>query len=125
MSKLIHSDLSYKILRILFKVHNELGNGYKEKHYQRVLKRYFSEEGIRFDEQVMVKIRNQKGFVGNYYIDFIIEGKVVLEIKAKQWLARKDILQVLSYLKETGIDLGILATFSKYELKFKRILRGF
>ena len=62
--------------------------------------------------------------IGKYYIDFLIDNKIVLEIKAAPVFYNRDIKQVIAYLKVTGLTLGILVGFSKYELKFRRILRG-
>lgn len=96
-----------------------------EKHYQKAIKSHFDKDLINFKEQVPIKLKHPETYIGNYLMDFVIADKIILEIKAKPFFSRKDIQQVLAYLRETGLDLGILATFSKYELKYKRILRGF
>jgi len=62
--------------------------------------------------------------IGKYYLDFVIENKIVLEIKAAPHFHNKDIKQVLSYLKKAGLELGILANFTKEKLEFRRILKG-
>ncbi len=124
MSKLILPELSYKIMGVLFAVHNELGAGYMEKHYQRAVKERLKKEGMNFNEQVEVSI-SKEGSIGCYYIDFVIENRIVLEIKTVPRFSRANILQVLRYLKETGIELGILATFARRELIYRRILRGY
>jgi len=124
MDKLVYPELSYRIMGILFKVYNEMGYGYKEKHYQRAIAKLLRREGINFKEQLRVDIRAEKMHIGHYFMDFVIEGKIVLEIKVSPKFSRKDILQVLRYLKETGMNLGILAAFSRIELIYKRILRG-
>ena len=124
MSMLVLPELSYKIMGILFLVHNVLGPGYMEKHYQRAVKEQLKQEGMNFNEQVKVPI-SKKGPLGCYYIDFVIENRIVLEIKTVPRFSRANILQVLRYLKEAGIELGILATFSRRELIYRRILKGY
>jgi GxxExxY protein len=124
MGRIILPQLSYRIMGILFAVHNELGPGYMEKHYQRAIRGRLKKEGKNFNEQIRVPIC-EENHIGCYYIDFVIENKIVLEIKAVPRFSRANILQVLRYLKETGLELGILATFARKELVYRRILRGY
>jgi GxxExxY protein len=124
MSKIIFPELSYKIMGILFTVHNELGSGYMEKHYQRAVKEHFIGKGIHFKEQNKIFL-GKDGSIGRYYIDFVIENEIVLGIKAAPRFSRINIIQVLRYLKETDLELGILANFARKELIYRRILRGF
>lgn len=123
MIEIVHKELSYKIMGILFAVHNQLGPGYAEKHYQRGIKDRFISNNISFQEQLKVNI-NEKCPKGCFYIDFVVDNKVVLEIKAKPKFSKDNILQVLRYLRATGLELGILANFSRRELIYKRLLRG-
>lgn len=124
MSKIIFPELSYKIMGILFTVHNDLGPGYMEKHYQKAVKENLISKRICFKEQNKI-ILGKDGSIGFYYIDFVIENKIVLEIKAAPRFSRPNIIQVLRCLKETGLELGILANFARKELIYRRILRGF
>jgi GxxExxY protein len=124
MTKLVHKELSYIIVGILFKVYNELGGGYQEKYYQRAVALELKRHNISFREQVPIDLIYKENKIGKYYLDFVIENKIVLEIKVTPRFYSRDIKQILAYLKRTGLMLGILASFSKGELKFKRILKG-
>ena len=124
MADLVYKELSYKTVGILFKVYNELGGGYQEKYYQRAVALELKKLGVDFKEQVPVNLSYNGKNIGKYYLDFVIENKIVLEIKAIPRFYTRDIKQILAYLKRTGLTLGILASFSKGELKFKRILKG-
>jgi len=124
MADLVYKELSYKIVGILFKVYNELGGGYQEKYYQRAVALEFKKLGVDFEEQVSVNLSYNGKNIGKYYLDFVIENKIVLEIKVTPRFYLRDVKQVLSYLKATGLPLGILVAFNKKELKFKRILKG-
>ncbi len=124
MEKLVHKELSYLIVGVLFKAYNELGGGYQEKYYQRAIALELKRLGINFKEQILVNLNYNGRNIGKYYLDFVIENKIVLEIKTVPRFYSRDIKQVLAYLKATGLLLGILASFSRGELKFKRILRG-
>jgi len=124
MAEIVLPELSYKIMGILFSVHNELGVGLLEKHYQRAIKRKLIESNIVYAEQVRVDLDKERQ-IGCYYLDFAIENKIVLEIKAVPRFSRDNIFQVLRYLKATGMELGLLASFYRRDLIYRRILKGF
>lgn len=121
-NNIIYPELSYKIVGILFDVYNNLGPGHKEKYYQKAVSKAFKGSNIVFQEQVHSPIIFQDENVGEYFLDFLINGKVVLEIKSGEKFLKQNISQVYSYLKSTNLKLGILANFTKDGLKFKRIL---
>lgn len=119
---LIYPELSYQIVGALFEVHNDLGAGHHEKYYQRALADEFERRNLCFQEQVHAPLVFKEEKVGEYYLDFIIENKIVLEIKKGDRFSRKHINQLLSYLKTENLKLGIIANFGLNELKFKRII---
>ena len=119
---LIYPDLSYKIIGILFEVFNELGYGYQEKYYQRSIAIAFKNNKIQFKEQVYSPILFNKYKIGNYFFDFLIENKIVLELKKGNRFSRKDIEQIFGYLKKSNLKLGILVNFTSTGVKYKRIL---
>ena len=124
MTDIVFKELSYLIVGILFKVFNELGGGYQEKYYQRATALELKRRKIDFKEQVLVNLTYGSRNIGKYYLDFVIANKLVLEIKVTPHFYTRDVKQVLAYLKITGLPLGILASFSRKELKFKRVLKG-
>lgn len=119
---ILYKDLSYRIVGILFEVYNYLGYGYQEKYYQKALELAFQEAGIEFFPQCPYKILYKKEELGVYYIDFVIERRIVLEIKQGRHFSRRQFKQVEGYLKATNLKLGILANFSPDHVKFKRIV---
>ena len=124
MADIIYPELSYKIIGILFKVYNQLGGGYQEKYYQRAIKKELFINQIPFLEQVRTDFNYNGQRIGRYYLDFIIDHKIALEIKTTPSFSRKDIMQVLNYLKQSGLKLGILASLNRNQIIFKRILKG-
>ncbi len=124
MAELVHGELSYKLIGILYRIFNTIGCGFQEKYYQRAVKNVLTKEKIPFLEQVRVDMDLNGANIGRYYLDFVIDQKIVLEIKAKSFLSQRDIKQVLGYLKRSGIQLGILACFTSDGVKYKRILKG-
>lgn len=121
-SSLIYPELSFMIVGILFKVHREMGNKYQEKHYQKALEIEFEKEKTKFERELPVDIFYDNKKIGKYFLDFLIEDKIVLEIKATDKFKLSDYKQISSYLKSKRIKLGILANFRKESLEFKRIL---
>jgi len=119
---LFYPRLSYKIIGGLFEVHNSLGAGHYEKYYQRALANEFTRIKLSFKEQVYNPLIFKNKKVGSYYLDFLIEDKIILEIKKGDRFSKKHIDQVYSYLKSNNLKLGILANFGQSGVKFKRII---
>ena len=124
MVELIDGDLSYRIIGVLYKIYNTIGPGFQEKYYQRAIKKVLEKESIPFLEQIKVDFDFNGINIGRYYIDFVIDHRMVLEIKAKNFFSIKDIKQVLGYLKKSQIKVGLLVGFTSDGIKIKRILRG-
>jgi len=121
MPKLLYPELSYKIIGVLMEVYNELGNKYQEKYYQRAVEKGLHNEKISYLRESPVDIKFKDEKIGHYKVDFLIEDQIILEIKARPRLVKSDYGQVRSYLRSTGLELGILANFGGESLYFKRI----
>ena len=124
MPQIVQKELSYKIMGILFSVHNALGNRYQEKYYQKAIEEGLKEENINFKKELSVDLKYKNKKIGKYFLDFLIENKVVLEIKTVDNLRPKDFKQVLAYLTANNIELGILVNFRTDKLTFRRILNS-
>jgi GxxExxY protein len=115
--KLIYPELSYKISGICFAVHNELGRFSREKQYGDLLENSFREGKIKYQREFRV------GESGNI-TDFIIDDKIVLEIKAQKFVFKEDHYQVQRYLKSLGLKLGLIVNFRQSYLKPQRIINS-
>ncbi len=124
MPRIVQAELSYQIVGILFAVHNELGNRYQEKYYQRAVEEGLKQADLKFDKELRVDLEFNGKKIGKYYLDFLIEDTVVLEIKAIPRIRPKDYKQVLAYLVSNNIELGMLANFRPDRLSYKRILNS-
>lgn len=124
MADLVYKELSYEIVGILYEVYKKLGGGYQEKYYQRAISLKLKKNNLKFKEQICIDLKVENESIGKYFLDFLIEDKIILEIKAAPKFYDRDIKQVLGYLKSTNLDLGILANFNRNELVYKRILKG-
>ncbi|MFH1207372.1 MAG: GxxExxY protein [Patescibacteria group bacterium] len=119
---LIYPELSYQIIGILFDVFNELGPGFQEKYYQRAVVVRLRQVGLRFSQQISVKMLYRNQNIGHYILDFLIDRKVIVELKRGNRFLKRDIDQVYAYLKATKLQLGIIANFTSSGIKYKRIL---
>jgi GxxExxY protein len=118
----IYEELSYKINGALYNVFNNVGPGHKENFYQKATAHEFSLLKFNFEEQLPARIIYKGKRIGIYYFDFLIENKVVLEIKVRNYFSKKDIEQLFSYLKARNLKLGIIAHFTKGGVKIKRVV---
>ncbi|MFC1787830.1 GxxExxY protein [Patescibacteria group bacterium] len=118
----VHSKLSYQINGILFEVFNTLGPGLKERTYQRAIAAGLKNAGLKFSEEVYFPTRFQGEVVGSYYFDFIINDKIILELKVGDYFSRTNLQQVHNYLLQSGLQLGIIANFTHNGVKVKRVV---
>ena len=107
---------------MLYDVFNHVGAGHKEQYYQNAIKIAFQQNNLKFQEQVLIPLKYQNKNIGRYFLDFLIEDKIILEIKKDSIFRKSNIEQIYSYLKSTGLRLGILANFTRDSVKFKRIV---
>lgn len=123
MSKLIHEDLTYKIRGALFEVYKEKGAGFVEGVYQECLEIEMDAHSIPFHAQYPLQLSYKGRLLNQKFIpDFIIEEKIILEIKAVKELNDEHRCQVQNYLKATGYKLGLLVNFGHYpQLQIERI----
>ncbi len=119
---LVYPEMSYNIVGALFEVYKELGSGYREKYYQRAVAIELKKRGLHFKEQVAIPLSYKEIQLGKCFLDFLVENKIVLEIKKDEKFSKKHIDQVCSYLKASNLKLGLLANFTKDGVKFKRLL---
>ena len=121
---MIYKELSYQIVGIAFDVYNNLGPGYQEKYYQRGFAFGLQEKNWKFRREVLVPITFKGRDIGRYYLDFLVEDKIIVELKKGDYFSRKNIEQVIAYLQATDLQLAILINFTSTGVKFKRILNS-
>ena len=119
---LLYPELSYQVVGAMFDVFNELGYGHREYVYQRALRKRLKELAIPFGEQIRFPLIFRGEQIGWQTVDFLIDGKIILELKRGLRISSRDIEQVNSYLLASKIKLGILARFSSKGLIYRRII---
>jgi len=122
--KLIYPELSYKIVGALYKVHGDLGSQYHEKYYQRAVALAFDEINLKYERELNVALTYNGKSIGKYILDFLVENKIVVELKTVPQFHREDIRQVLAYLKAKKLKLALLVNFRSSSLIVKRILNN-
>ena len=121
--KKIDDDLTYKIIGCAMKVHNALGNGFQEVIYQRCLAIEFDKQGIAYEREKEMPIYYEESHVGTRRADFIVEGQVMVEMKATIQLEDVHLAQGLNYLTAYKLDIGLLINFGSTSLQTKRLFR--
>lgn len=124
MSILIYPDLSYRINGILYKVHNELGRFLNEKQYCDLIEEFLKNQKISFEREKILPQAFPSEKIGRSKVDFLIENKIILEIKTKIVVTSEDYFQLKRYLRSLNIKLGIIVNFRRRFLSPKRILNS-
>jgi ATP-dependent DNA helicase RecG len=120
--KLLYKDLTYAIRDILFKIRKELGLGHKELIYQRAIEEELKQRGILFTREARIPVFYQKKQVGTYQPDFVIDEKVILELKSLPFIGQKEKKQLWTYLKGSNYSLALLANFGTSDLTIDRVI---
>lgn len=122
--KLIYPELSYKINGILFDVHNELGRSCKEKQYADRIEFLLKKHDIPYNREAILPPGFEGERSGRNRVDFLIDNKIILEVKSKLFLERPDYHQAKRYQKALGCKLTLLVNFRHQYLQPKRILNS-
>lgn len=114
--ELIHPELSYKLTGLCFEAHNEIGRYGKEKQYANFIESRLREISIPYKREIII------ADTGNIF-DFLIEDKIILELKSKRIITKVDYYQIQRYLQISNLRLCILVNFRDEYIKPKRIVR--
>jgi GxxExxY protein len=117
----IYPELSYNIMEAVFEVHNQLGPGFGEEIYQQALIVEMETRSIPFEAQKSLVVWYKGKPMGTYRLDFLVDGKIILELKAVSSLNDLFKQQLTSYLKATDLRLGILLNFGTRRVEYIRI----
>ena len=122
--QLKYKDITEKIIGASFEVHKFMGNGFQELIYQRALTWEFSKAGLSFAREIEQQIFYKELVepIGTRRADFVVEGKVLVEIKAIIELEDVHLAQVLNYLKAYRLEVGLLINFGSKSLTFRRLV---
>ena len=114
-----HQEITDLVIKSFYKVYNVLGYGFLEKVYQNAMFLELKKSSFLIEAQKKIKVYYEEVMVGEYYADLIIDGKVIVELKAAEGLVEEHENQLVNYLKATDIEIGLLLNFGKTP-QFKR-----
>jgi GxxExxY protein len=120
--EIVYKDLSYKIIKVCFEVHKYLGSWYSEKIYEEAVSRELYHDHVEYERQKLIEVFYKGEKIGEYRLDMVAENKIILEFKAVSELSDIFEAQLLSYLKATGMKLGLLINFGGKRVEYKRIV---
>lgn len=117
------SELTGKIIGCAMEVHRILGNGFQEVIYQRALAIEMVNNNISFSREHEMDILYKGERIGQRRVDFFVEGKIMVELKAVIQLEDVHLAQAFNYLEAYGLDIGLLINFGSTSLQFKRVMK--
>lgn len=122
--ELKYADITEKIIGCAMKVHSKMGPGYPEIIYGRCLAIEFNRISLRYEKEKNLNVYYDEFIVGARRVDFMVEEKIVVELKALAGFTDKDFVQALSYLESHRQEIALLLNFGAKSLQFKRIINN-
>lgn len=122
--KYLHSEITAKIIRSAMEVHHLLGNGFQEVIYQRALEIEMMLQGLEFTREHEMRIYYKGVDIGSRRVDFFVEDKVMVEIKALTTLEDVHLAQAKNYLEAYNLEVGLLLNFGARSLQYKRVMKS-
>lgn len=121
--KYLHSELTSKIIGCAMEVHRTLGSGFQEVIYQRALAIEMTQQRLEYSREHEMKIYYKDTEIGSRRVDFFVEEKVMVELKAISLLEDVHLAQSINYLEAYNLEVGLLINFGGRSLEFKRVMK--
>jgi GxxExxY protein len=122
MSDFKYKEITEKIIGAAMRVHAMLGNGFQEVIYQRALEIEMLDSGLNFSREFTMPVFYKGRQIGERRVDFYVEGKIMVEIKAVINLENVHLAQAKNYLEAYNMEVGLLINFGSMSLGFKRLI---
>ena len=119
---LLHHELTREVIGAAMEVHRTLGSGFLESVYEEALVIEFDLRKILYERQKEVEVIYKEKTAKQFICDFLVEGKVLVELKALKDITAVEEAQLLNYLKATGLEVGLLINFGQSSLRYKRLV---
>ncbi len=116
-----HQELTHKIIGCAMRVHSTLGNGFQEVIYQRALSIEMSNQGLSYSREMEMDITYEGQHIGTRRVDFFVEEKIMVEIKALINLEDVHLAQAMNYCQAYNLPIGLLINFGSKSMQFKRV----
>ncbi|MBO0342853.1 GxxExxY protein [Flagellimonas profundi] len=123
MSQIIYKNESYFVIGLCMDIHNELGKGFSEVVYSDALEIELKSNGVPFKKEVKFDIIYKgKKLKHHYYADYLVDDKIILELKAVEKISSSHVKQTLNYLAASKMKLGLIINFGEDSLSYKRVI---
>ena len=123
MSTLLYKDETFKIIGSCMRVHSELGSGFLESVYHEALEREFKENEVPYKSKEKLQVFYKDEIMNKFFVaDFVCFDKIIIELKASNFIHKTMELQTVNYLKTTKFELGLLINFGESSLMWKRFI---
>ncbi len=123
MDKIIYKEESYQIIGKCMEVHNNLGAGFLEIVYKDALEYEFRKAGIAYEREKQYVVNYKEIILPHkFYADFVVDDKIILEVKALSLISDEFIAQAINYLKVSSNQLALIVNFGELKLNYKRIV---
>lgn len=122
---MLYEDITKKILEACFEVSNELGTGYLESVYEKALLIALRQKGLKAENQIPLEVKFRGEIVGEFFVDILVENKILIELKVVNTLTKELYAQTINYLKATSIEVGLLINFGNAKLEYRRFNNKF
>ncbi len=109
----LYQELSERIIKCFYEVYHNLGYGFLEKVYEHAMMIELAKNDLPARNQQPIKVYYKNELVGDYFADIVIDGKIILELKAAEAIVEEHEFQLINYLKATNIEIGLLLNFGK------------
>ena len=119
------NKLIQEVIGAVYEVARVLGAGFLEKVYERALVKELRLRGLRAEPQTPIQVLYKGDVIGEYFVDILVEEKLIVELKCVDRLANEHLAQCLNYLKGTGRHIALLVNFQHPRVEWKRIVRDF
>ncbi len=118
-----YSEITEKVIGCSMRVHSTLGNGFQEVIYQRALAIELEKTNVLFTRELEMPIFYDGINIGTRRVDFLVEEKIIVELKAVTQLEKVHLAQALNYLEAYKLEIGLLINFGNTRLEFKRLIK--
>ncbi len=118
-------DITEKIIKAAYSVYNTLGFGFLESVYEKSLILELKANGLNTESQKAIEVFYRSEKVGDFFTDILVEGKIIVELKSVRKLIEIHEVQLVNYLKATGLEVGLLINFGEKNVQVKRKVKEF
>ncbi|MGC2238767.1 MAG: GxxExxY protein [Pyrinomonadaceae bacterium] len=122
---MLYEEITKKILESCFEVSNELGIGYLESVYEKSLLVALRQKGLKAERQIPLQVKFRGEVVGEFFVDILVEDKILIELKVSNSLTKENYAQTINYLKTTNIEVGLLVNFGTPKIEYRRFSNQF